>query len=75
MQLSHLQIAVKQREVAVLKKRWEAEEKTIYLVAHQNAADVHCSDAESKKCLAETKKLVAEVTSLEMSNKEKLLLT
>jgi len=65
---------MKQREVAVLEKRWEAEEKTIDLVAHQNAADAHHSNAESEKCLAETKKLVAEVTSLEMSNKEKLLL-
>jgi len=69
------QIAMKQREVEVLEKRWEADEKTIDLVAHQNAADACHSDAESKKCLAETKKLVAEATSLEISNKEKLLLT
>jgi len=68
------QIAMKQIEVAVLEKSWEAEEKTIDSVAHRNVADVHRSDAESKKCLAETKKLVAEATSLEISNKEKLLL-
>jgi len=58
----------------VLEKRWEAEERTFDSVTARNKADSCHSDAESQKCIAETKKFEAEARALEMDNKEKLLL-
>ena len=59
--------------MAVLEKRWEAEERTFNLVTARNEVDSCHSNAESQKCFAKTKKLEAEACALEMDNTEKLL--